>query len=313
MKCENKSDLLNLSITEKCCTGETGCEFDGTLRNVRAESIYTQKVYDAALFNLQALRTITEAPFKPALGPGARIIKVTDIRCKKFFNPENIDDPANLTVTPKSTISGASFVKDACSDPVEVVGPDGMFSEKIIYTDTQACDEKGKGTPVFGSQVVKISGNVTVEIDVIFTDNCDKRCKATLVGDIQIAPPKHPLSLTNFFELCIPSVFDTAFLPRFAEFCNLICEPRLATNSIMRDIDVDPITGTVKVNLIVALCITCEKKIIVPVQLCVLSTGFPVLQAETAPICTAFPTLFPEQIDEDKGHCCSTESELDTE
>ena len=58
-------------------------------------------------------------------------------------------------------------------------------------------------------------------------------------------------------------------------------------------------TGEVRIDLIIAICISCEKKIIVPVQLCVLSTGFTQLSPETSPICSTFPTLFPRQIDSD--------------
>jgi hypothetical protein len=308
MKCNNKSNSVNLSLPDRCCTGNTGCHFDGTLRDVKAEPIYTQKVYDAALFNLQGLKTVTKQKFSPALGPDARIIKVLDIRCKKFFNPKNINDPANLKVVPKTTISGGDFVRDECGESVKVIGPDGKPSEKLVFADTEFCDEKGKGTPIFGTQNIEISGNVIVEIDVIFIDDCDKECKATLVANVQIAPRKNPIVLTNFFDLCIPSVFDSAFLPRFTEFCNLSCEPRLATNSIIRDIFIDPDTGEVFINLLIALCVTCEKKIVVPVQLCVLSTGFPELAAEISPICATFPNLFPEQIDEKKKRHNDVES-----
>ena len=76
----------------------------------------------------------------------------------------------------------------------------------------------------------------------------------------------------------------------------------MATNSITRDISIDPNTGAVRINLIIAVCISCEKKVIVPVQLCVLSTGFPVLSPEVSPICTTFPTLFPKQIDESSNN-----------
>jgi starch phosphorylase len=116
---------------------------------------------------------------------------------------------------------------------------------------------------------------------------------------VEIAPECNPLVLTNFFEICIPSVFDTAFLPRFTEFCNLDCVVRLATNSIQRDFVIDPRTGVLSVNLIISLCITCEKKVLVPVQLCVLSTGFVELAPEQAAICPTFPRLFPRQINED--------------
>jgi len=175
-----------------------------------------------------------------------------------------------------------------------VVSPDGFMSEKIIFADTSECDEEGKGTPVFGTQKVKIRGNVVVEIDAVVQTSTSRRRTVTLTANVPITP----VELTNFFELCIPSVFETAFFPRFAEFCNILCETRLATNSITRDIDINPETGEVRIDLIIAICITCEKKIIVPVQLCVLSTGFPELSPEVSPVCTTFPSLFPRQIDE---------------
>ncbi len=125
------------------------------------------------------------------------------------------------------------------------------------------------------------------------------------------------MELTNFFELCIPSVFNSAFFPRFAEFCSVLCETRLATNSISRDIDINPETGEVRIDLIIAICVSCEKKIIVPVQLCVLSTGFPELSPEVSPICTTFPSLFPRQIDENNVDpdppCRRPRLSLDTE
>ncbi|WP_077366883.1 hypothetical protein [Anaerosalibacter sp. Marseille-P3206] len=303
MNPEIKSDVFDLGITDRCCQGTTGCEWDGTLRRVRTEPIFVQKVYDATLVNLQALRTITNQPFTPALGPNARIVRIADIRCRKFFNPKNALDPNNLVIDPDTVLSGGEIVKDGKGCPITVVGPDGLKSEKIIFADTSECDEEGKGTPVFGTQTVKISGNVVVEIDAVVSDNRNRRTTVTLTSNIPIAPKSNPIVMTSFFELCIPSVFDSAFLPRFAEFCNSICETRLATNSISRDITIDPITGAVRANLIIALCITCEKKVIVPVQLCVLSTGFPVLSPEVSPICTTFPSLFPKQIDESSNPC----------
>lgn len=303
MSSNNDLDTINLSIQNRCCQGNTGCEWDGTLRRVKPEPLYVQKVYDATLLNLQALRTITNQKFTPSLGRNAKIVKVNDIRCRRFFNPKNLYDKNNLAVTPKTVISGGDFIEDGAGNPVKVIGPDGLASEKLIFANTQECDAEGKGTPIFGTQTVSISGNVVVEIDVIYVDCRGRRTPITLSATIPIAPSISPIVLTSFFELCIPSVFDTAFFPRFAEFCNMNCETRLATNSINRDLIVDPITGEVRVNLLIALCITCEKKVIVPVQLCVLSTGFPELSPEISPICTTFPTLFPKQIDESSSDC----------
>ena len=291
-------ESISLGITDRCCTGTTGCEWDGTLRNVKNEPIFVQKVFDAILVNLQALSTVNNVRFTPNLGRNARIIRILDIRCRRFFNPENINDPRNLVVEPDTTLSGGQFVKDGKGHPIEVVGPDGLKTEKIIFADTTECDEEGKGTPVFGTQRIRLRGNVLVEIDAVVQTSNTRRRTVTLSANVPITP----VELTNFFELCIPSVFDSAFFPRFAEFCNVLCETRLATNNITRDIDINPETGEVRIDLLIAICIACEKKIIVPVQLCVLSTGFPELSPVVSPICTTFPTLFPRQIDENSNN-----------
>ncbi|RBP41543.1 hypothetical protein [Garciella nitratireducens] len=306
MKDDCKRDPFDYKEPEKCCTAETGCHFDGSLRNVVAEPIYTQKVYDATLFNLHALKTIQNQPFSPSLDPNSRIIRILDIRCKKFFNANDIDDPRNLKVTPETEISGAQFVKRDDED-IEVIGPDGKFSEKLLYTDTSDCDEKCKGTPIFGTQNLSLTGNVLIEIDAIVQDDCNKKCKVTLTANVEIAPIETPLILTNFFELCMPSVFDSAYFPRFTEFCNISCCPRLATNNINRDIKINSKNGKVRANLLITIGITCEKKIVVPVQLCVLSTGFPKLKPSTSPITGTFPSLFPKQIDEESQKKCRRE------
>ncbi len=289
---------LTQNITDRCCVGTTGCEWDGTLRRVVTEPIFVQKVYDAILVNLQALSTVNNVRFTPNLSQGTRILRVLDIRCRRFFNPANINDPRNLVVDPETILSGGEFIKDEKGCFVEVVGPDGLHSQKIIFADTTECDGTGRGTPVFGTQRIFLRGNVFIEIDVLVLDSRGRRTTITLTSNVPIAPVNAPIILTNFFELCIPSVFDSAFFPRFAEFCNILCETRLATKSISRDIRINPETGEVRIDLIIAICISCEKKIIVPVQLCVLSTGFPELSPVVSPICTTFPNLFPKQIDE---------------
>lgn len=287
-----------LPDTDRCCTATTGCEWDRSLRSVVTEPIFTQKVYDAVLFNLQALSTVNNVRFTPNLPKGSRILSVLDIRCRRFFNPSNISDPRNLVVEPDTILSGGEFLRDHEGCFVEVIGPDGLSSERLIFADTSDCDDENAGTPIFGTQNIKIKGNVLVDIDLLILDSRDRRVTFTVSANIPIAPHNSPIILTNFFELCIPSIENSAFFPRFTEFCNLLCETRLATNSISRDIKVNPETGAITIDLIIALCITCEKKIILPVQLCVLSTGFPELSPETSTICSNFPTLFPRQIDE---------------
>lgn len=293
-----KPDIDPDEIVDRCCDATTGCEWDGTLRNVVTEPIYVQKVYDATLVQLQALSTVNNVRFTPNLPEGSRILRVLNIRCRKFFNPANIRDPRNLLVDPETVLSGGDFVRKENGDFVEAVGPDGFSTQRLVYADTSQCDEDGRGTPVFGTQRVRLSGNVIVEIELLLLDSRDRRVRFTVNANVPVATVANPIILTNFFELCIPSVFDSAFFPRFAEFCNINCETRLGTNSPQRDIDICPETGQIRIDLIIALCITCEKKIVVPVQLCALSTGFPQLSPEVSAICSSFPTLFPRQIDE---------------
>ena len=174
------------------------------------------------------------------------------------------------------------------------------------------------GTPIFGTQNIAITGNVIIELDLLLCDSCNNDVIFTVCTNVNIAEESQPLVLTNFFEICMPSAIDTAFLPRFTEFCNSACEARLATNNCGRDLTVDS-NGCVCGNLIIAICVTCEKKIVVPVQLCVLSTGYAQAAVQQNAICTTFPPLFPNQIRPedteencggvggDQDDCCSCE------
>lgn len=224
------------------------------------------------MLNLQGLKTVSGQKFSPCIPNGFRLIGVSGINCSKYFNPGDIRDNANLTLKCNTSISGASFVCDQGSE-AKVVGPDGTLSERILYADTSECDEEGKGTPIFGTQKVNISGQVTVTLNLILMDNFGREVTFPVSANITIAPSASPLILTSFFEMCMPSVHNTAILPRFTELCNVSCETRLATNSYCRDLTINS-NGEVCANLIIALCVACEKKIVVPVQLCVLSTGF---------------------------------------
>lgn len=284
-------------LYQNCCNANTLCEFSGNINDLVTEPLYVQKVYDAVLFNLQGMKTIQNQHFTPNIPRGHRVARVLDIRCKRFFNPSNIDDPKNLKLTLNTTISGATFLRNGQGDTIEVVGPDGTFSEKILYADTSECDDKCMGTPIFGTQSIAVTGNVQIYIDLLLFDRNNNEVVFTVCADVNVATNAQPLVLTNFFEICMPSTFDTAFLPRFTEFCNTACETRLATNNYGRDLTIGQ-NGEITANLIIAICITCEKKIVVPVQLCVLSTGFAQISPQVNAVCSTFPSLFPNQIKE---------------
>ena len=307
MSCFNQG-CGTADFTQKCCTPASMCKFDGNLNCVSTEPVFVQKVFDAVLFNLQGLKSVTNQQFTPALPQGSRIKRIAAIRCKKYFDPSNINNPQNLKVSAEVTISGGMFLEDGNCEQINVIGPDGTPSQKLIYADTSECGEKDCGTPIFGTQNMKISGNVVVELDVVVCDDGNRDCPYTLTANVPIATPSNPMLLTNFFELCLPNIADSAFLPRFTEFCNIVCDTRLATNNLGRDLVINPETGCVCANLIIALCLTCEKKIVIPVQLCVLSTGYTVLAPETGSICNTYPQLFPNTPSGENCDCIESET-----
>ena len=277
--CNCNNDNNNVSpathiIREKCCIGQSGCFWDGNLDSLVLEPIYVQKIYDAALFNLQGISFAHCIKFSPRLPSGAIIQGINFINVTKFFDPTDCKSPDNFRIKPETTLQGAQFVQCNGEDE-KVVGPDGKYSEKIIFIDTSCCDSLGKGTPIFGSQNIVIKGLVRIDMEVRFTDDsCCGGCPNTqlLTAFFPITAPGNggELVLTNFFELCVPSVFDGAFLPRFTEICNASFLGRLMTNNLSRDVCVNA-DGTVEANIIISICVTCEKKIVMPVQLCVLS------------------------------------------
>lgn len=282
-------------LFQNCCNSNTLCQFDGDISSLKPEPIYVQKVYDAVAFHLQGMKSVSGQSFSPCIPCGHRIRRVVDIRCRKKFNPDNVDDPTNLKLDVHTSISGATFLKNSAGETLTAVGADGNFSEKLLFADTSSCDDQCMGTPVFGTQNICITGNVIIELDLLLCDSCNNESVFTICTEVCVAEKQQPLVLTNFFEICMPSAIDTAFLPRFTEFCSSACESRLATNNHGRDLCIDP-DGTVTANLIIAICVTCEKKIVVPVQLCVLSTGFVQAPIQQNAICQTFPGLFPNQI-----------------
>lgn len=277
-----------------CCHANELCRFSGNLEDVTTAPIYVQSVYDAVRFHLRGMKTVQNLKFTPAIPCGCTVSKILGIRCKKVFNPDQSSDCDNLTLDLETGISGAYFVND-CNGVTETIGPDGVPSEKILFADTSNCDENNAGTPIFGTQNVRMWGNIIIYLDLCICDSCGHESTITVCAEVNIAKSSHPLVLTNFFELCMPSTGDSACMPRLAELSNAGFNVRLATNNISRDLCVCS-NGEISGNLIIQICVTIEKKIIVPVQLCVLTTGFAEapLQESNSGVVTC-PGLFPER------------------
>ena len=293
MSCFNNRSSSN--IFDSCCNGNTLCHFDGNIDDLVTVPVYVQSVYDAVQFNLQGMRTIHNQTFSPEIPCGFTVSRIADIRARAFFNPCNAEDSRNLTVDMDTVLSGASFVQDCHGNPVEVVGPDGTFSQKILYSNNDRCDDECMGTQVFGTQNVSISGNVQVFIDLILCDHCNHETCFTVCAEVPIATAARPMTLTNFFEICMPASTDHAFLPRFTELTSVACEARLATNNCGRDLNINS-DGQLSGNLLIALCVTAEKKVVAPVQMCVLSTGMAEVPTQNNSICSGFPTMFANGI-----------------
>ncbi len=281
---------------DSCCRANQLCSFSGNLDDVSTTPIYVQSVYDAVRFNLQGMKTVQCLKFTPCIPCGCTISRITDIRIKKVFDPCNAGDCDNLTLEMETGISGACFVNDS-SGVVKTVGPDGVPSEQLLFADTSQCDSTGCGTPIFGTQNAKLWGNIVIYLDLMICDSCGRESCMTVCAELNIAKQNYPLVLTNFFELCMPSTTGSAFFPRLTELSNVGFNARLATNNVCRDICVDA-NGDITANLILTVCIVCEKKITVPVQLCVLTTGFAEapLQENMTGLMNC-PGLFPERID----------------
>lgn len=287
---------------DSCCRANELCSFSGNLDDVTATPIYVQSVYDAVRFNLQGMRTVQNLKFTPSLPCDCTINRVLDVRIKKVFDPCNSDDCDNLTLEMETGISGACFVNDS-KGVVKTIGPDGVPSENLLFADTSECDCTGCGTPIFGTQNAKIWGNIIVYLDLSVCDSCGRESCMTVCAELNIAKQNCPLVLTNFFELSMPSTSNSAFFPRLTELANVGFSARLATNNASRDICVGP-NGEIAANFIVTICVTAEKKITVPVQLCVLSTGFTntPLQENLSGTMSC-PGLFPERTDGSSDSC----------
>lgn len=291
------------SSNDNCCRANELCSFSGNLDDVAVTPVYVQSVYDAVRFNMQGMRTVQNLRFSPALPCGCTISRVLDIRIKKVFDPSNASDCDNLTLEMETGITGASFVNDS-HGTLETIGPDGVPSEKLLFAESNECGSGSCGIPIFGTQNAKVWGNIILYLDLCVCDNCGRESTVTLCAELSVAKQNCPLVLTNFFELCMPDNSNSAFLPRLTELANIGFSGRLATNNVSRDLCVG-CNGDVSANLIITICVAAEKKVTVPVQLCVLSTGFAdaPLQENVSGVMTC-PGLYPERNDNSADHCC---------
>ena len=164
---------ISPDLFQKCCNANQLCEFSGNLRDVVTEPIFVQKVYDAVLFNLQGLKTVTGQCFSPAIPKGHRLKRVIDIRCKRFFNPLNVEDPRNLTLDVDTTISGATFIQDAQCDPIRLWVRMVHLAKRCCMQIQKIAMRSAKVLLFSEPRILPSSGDVLVTLDLLLCDRCD--------------------------------------------------------------------------------------------------------------------------------------------
>lgn len=280
----NKSSILEQN-TNGCCTANTGCitpaEYDPEV--ITSECIFVEKVYDAIQIRDEVDRVLPE------------------LRIEGFPVAEtDIDEFLDVSVTCNST---GLMVRDRVlningqttpCDPTFVPGPGGIRQINLACIDTSECDAEGKGTPIVVDQKITIDGVVEIKIsgNVLTKSGQTKAFSVKKTIDVSmLGEHPHPIVLRKFARLCIPSTAAAA-KPSLAIFCAVLCDFILpfGLDSLSVEGNTLVITGP-----IIVFCITCEKKVKVPVQLCVLSTGFCEFEDQGG-LCIEFPKLFPDQV-----------------
>jgi hypothetical protein len=268
---------------EGCCTANTGCitpeVYDPEL--IISECVFVEKVYDSVIVRDERDEVVSFTLTNTDIGfdftSGATISNVS-VSCTT--KPKM--GSTGVTVTPTVlTINGMT-------PPVgpTPTGPGGIEQIDLSFIDTAICDAEGRGTPIIVDQQIAVAGEVLITISgtIVLADGCEKTFSNDVVVDFD------DYTIRKFVRLCIPSTY-AAMKPSMAEFCGILCDFALP-------LGIDSITvenNEITVNGIVILCLACEKKVKVPVQLCVLSTGF-CEQGEQGGLCVEFPKLFPDQV-----------------
>ncbi|WP_099191463.1 hypothetical protein [Tepidibacter mesophilus] len=279
-------DDPKVPVEKTCCSANTSCTtpFEYDPEKIISECIFVEKVYDSIIINKEVDAVPATITSDPITIPSGSEIETLNITCST----------RDVVVTPIVTkINGT----DVSAFPTPIPGPGGIEQIDLSFIDTSKCDLENKGTPIYIAQTLDIAGQINLEINGVVKSCSEPRfCKFKTIASIDLDPLS--ILINAFAQLCIPST-AYAMKPSLAEFCSISCE--LVLPNGLDDVSLIPVLGsttefTVQIDdAFLILCITCEKKIKVPVQLCVLSTGFCEPPKQLG-LCSDFPQLFPDQI-----------------
>ncbi|WFD11406.1 hypothetical protein [Tepidibacter hydrothermalis] len=273
-KCSSSKDSshekCNCNSHEESSCKKCDCHTSDCVDKIKTECIAVDKVFDAAIFKTQRDFKVCDQKFDikvdGCINPGD-CLKVYSEKCKlEKFKITKI----------KTSING----KELCYPPV--IGPGGVIdfdlSDLDLYNDD--CSKKGNECNV--TEKIKADFEAKVFLKGKDLSTCsDFKAKATIKGSI-----KFPV-VVNLF---IPSS-DSIAKPFLSELCNASC--KFETCKLV----VDKCCNLI-VDGVLTFCFICEKKIKVPIQLCVLTTGLCYPQTENQVICDCddFPKLFPKEV-----------------
>ncbi len=266
---------LSRQSTDTCCSASTSCTtplvYDP--EKIISECIFVEKVYDSKMVRKEIDTVVTET-----FTPGFSLVGAIG-----FDNITVSCSSVGISVIP-SILSINGIIPPIGPTPT---GPGGIEQIDLSFIDTSECDALGKGTPIIIEQELDVSGTVSIRISgtVLYSNG------TTQIFSNTLTIPLTPQTITGFAQLCIPST-GAALKPSLAEFCAALCDFVLPAGANSLTI-ASP--TEIQVNGALAICITCEKKVKVPVQLCVLSTGF-CKPPEQGGLCIEFPKLFPNQV-----------------
>ncbi len=275
---------LSIEQTDSCCTANSGCVTPPVYspEDIIAECIFTDKVYDAILIREEADQCKTVFFDIPDNVPeGTEIINAT-ITCSVKPNGGS----SGVVIEPKiNSING-----HGCPSAPTPIGS-GADRIPLDFIDTSECDAEGRGTPIVVDQEIDVYGEVLITISGTASLPNGNTRDFTVKKVVRI----DDFMIKRFARLCIPSTF-AAQKPYLTEFCAVLCDAILPLGLDSLEIVNRDGNLALKANLVLLFCIVCEKKIIVPVQLCVLSTGFCQPEEQEGGLCVEFPRLFPEQV-----------------
>lgn len=276
------SSIGPTSNQDPCCNAHKVCTTPAVITpdTVKAECIFVEKVYDAVL--LKEEKTIFEEftlpNFTAAVGSTFQNVKVI---CQTKPIPG---------ISTGLSVTCSAVAINGITPPVffTPIGPGGIEQTDLSFIDTSACDALGVGTKIIVQNRIEIKGQVVLIFSgTIITPN-GVQSQFSVQTTLDIAD----FTVDKFAQLCMPSTY-AAQKPSLAELCaaNATFILPLGDNSLTVAGD-----GTVKVNGLMLFCIICEKKVKVPVQICVLATDF-CQPEEIGGLCVDYPSLFPPQVD----------------